>query len=367
MNHSRRIALLSVTEGRGHGAEVVLMEMLRGWIESGVDPVIIAPEHSEVFAVAEECGFETLVFPSRRDAIVPNLRAAWQLRRQIAGMVGIHGWTARTLECVVAMKSSAHQRIWATLHDHPRAEFHGSLRRWVMKNSSARLNALVTVSQAVANECQSAGFKVPARVIHNGLNQPDWATTYPEMGEVRQNQPFRIVFPGMYSPGKGFEIVRKWIEETVDVPQVEWHLFGEIWPGYQSRIQDICGLGQRVFLHGRVPIQRIYEGADLLVHASTSFDSLPTVLMEAARSGIPVMASIRGGAPEIVVQNVTGHLFDPDNIEAPLSWILECCHRPDWYVAMGHAARRHFATSFQVQNMVQSYADFWIHECQQSK
>ncbi|MCD8534966.1 MAG: glycosyltransferase, partial [Verrucomicrobia bacterium] len=175
MNHSRKIALLSVTEGRGHGAEVVLMEMLRGWNVPEWEPVIIAPAGSEVYAVAEECGLETLVFPSGRDAIVPNLRAAWQLRRQVSGMAGIHGWTARTLECVVAMRSSAQQRIWATLHDHPRAEFHGSLRRWVIKNAASRLQALVTVSQAVAGECQSAGFKVPTHVIHNGLNQPDWA------------------------------------------------------------------------------------------------------------------------------------------------------------------------------------------------
>jgi glycosyltransferase involved in cell wall biosynthesis len=42
-------------------------------------------------------------------------------------------------------------------------------------------------------------------------------------------------------------------------------------------------------------------------------DNLPTVIMEAMATGLPVVSTAIGGIPEMVIESVTGYLVQPGN------------------------------------------------------
>ena len=71
-----------------------------------------------------------------------------------------------------------------------------------------------------------------------------------------------------------------------------------------------CGL--HVEFPGKVSPAAFYESVDVTVVPSLWHEPLARVIFESFAHGVPVIASSRGGSPELVVPGRTGWLFDPD-------------------------------------------------------
>jgi len=67
-------------------------------------------------------------------------------------------------------------------------------------------------------------------------------------------------------------------------------------------------------LRGRA-LAELYASADVFCFASTT-DTFGQVMIEAAASGLPVVAADTGGAPELIRHGETGLLFPPDDVGA---------------------------------------------------
>ena len=61
-------------------------------------------------------------------------------------------------------------------------------------------------------------------------------------------------------------------------------------------------------------VARQYQESDILV-LPTSFDSSPTVVIEAMSCGLPVVSTYVGGIPKIIKEGETGILIEPNNVE----------------------------------------------------
>jgi len=350
------ITVISTTQGDGHGAEAVLCELLSAWPADGLPLQIAAPQGSRVLACAGERGLALLPLSDGRDALIQNVRS---IHKALCGghdMSLVHAWSARAFEFAWFLKRWRGMPASGTLHDHPCARFHGGIRQRIIGYCANHMDALAVVSEAVSSACKAEQWQVPVTVIRNGLSECP-----PEPVESA-SQRLRIGLLGMYTHWKGAGIVADWIGRQGRQDGVVWKLYGAPSLSLQALFQPLANRWpDRVSIEGRKTTAEIFSQIDVLVHASTQFDPLPTVLIEAARAGIPCVASCLGGAAEIVNDGVTGFLFDPVQPASGWDALNRLIADAPLRCAMRAYARKHYEQNFRADRMVADYEAFWKH------
>lgn len=100
-----------------------------------------------------------------------------------------------------------------------------------------------------------------------------------------------------------------------------------------------AGLGESVHLLGRRDdVHDILATVDGVVSASVD-EALPTALIEAAASGLPVVAADAGGTREIVADGITGRVVPVGDVPALTDALLEVIGDPERATAYGAAGR----------------------------
>lgn len=115
-----------------------------------------------------------------------------------------------------------------------------------------------------------------------------------------------ILTAARLNPWKGVDHLIHALEQ---VPDVRLIVAGE--GSEMPRLQEMAkSLGERVQLLGRVPREKLYlmmQAADYFALYS-GYEGLPHTLLEALRVGTPVIASDKGGNPEVVQDGINGFL-----------------------------------------------------------
>jgi glycosyltransferase involved in cell wall biosynthesis len=211
------------------------------------------------------------------------------------------------------------------------------------------MNDLVAVSHALAERCERLHWKRHPKVIRNGL--PDL------LRSVKEAFPLRVGFLASHSLWKGTAFLPKIITATEELP-LSWNLFGQPSEETQPTINRLEKM-PRVHFFGQRPPHEIFSQIDLLLHLSQEFDPYPTVLLEAARAGIPAIASRIGGVDEIVVHGATGLLFTPGDISMAIAALKQLATDPHLRRDLSLAARARFEQKFRIEQMVADYTTFW--------
>jgi len=114
------------------------------------------------------------------------------------------------------------------------------------------------------------------------------------------------------------------------------------------------------FLGMRSDVDRIYKGLDLFVLPSHR-EGFPRAAMEAAASGLPVIATDIRGCRQVVEDGVNGFLFPVRDVDALASAITKVGNDPELRSAMAAAsverARDHFDERQIVIRVMGSYAE----------
>ncbi len=174
---------------------------------------------------------------------------------------------------------------------------------------SRRVDAVVSVSQFVLDRHLALGAFVGVprqRVIHNMFRppRPPGAHDRPEGG------PIRIGFIGRLDPIKGVELL---LDEVGRLPAGNFELCiaGRGAPSYEAWLRARVARPDIHFLEWVDP-HHFLDAMDVLVVPSVYHEPLGTVMIEALSHGVPVIGSRRGGTPELIEDQVTGLLFEPD-------------------------------------------------------
>jgi len=345
------ICLLSMAHGEGFGAETNLVDLLEAWPTGLGKACVVAPDPSRALREAARFGHHAIPLPADRDQILLNLKAVHRIRDQLRDVKLVHAWNSRAFDPAVWLSRALQVPSCGTFLDHPKAGFNGKFRQFLMRFSADRMNAAVVVSRAMEEEFKAAGYRTRLCAIHSGL-----------MDKSFQRQPsgqVRIGFLGMYAPWKGFDVVEGWIR-ALEGSRVSWHLFGRTIPEWESSSQRLrADFPDTVFLEGFCDPSEIFQRIDLLVHASTGFDPLPNVLVEALRAGIPALASDRGGGPEIILDGKTGYVVDVMDQDSAVEKIRFLVENPSALSEMGVEARSWFEAEYHVDRMAEGYENLW--------
>jgi len=218
---------------------------------------------------------------------------------------------------------------------------------------SRRLRCFVPVSHAVAETLRQIGIpEEKIHIIHNGYADP-----VPREGGRSAHSGVRVAIAGQMSAHKGHEdLVDAFALVATKHPTAELHVFGRGQPEFEAVLKrrvEHLGLVNRVVWRGYVPERiTIYQESDILVVPSRGADPLPGVAVEAAFFRLPVVATNRGGLPEIIQDGVTGFLLEAQKPEALAARLDQLVASSELRACLGAAARRRAETHFSRERFV---------------
>ena len=344
------VTVISTECGHGSGAESVLVELLGGWDTNDGPLRLLSPIGSLPARAARTACIGLDDLSASRDAMLPNLGAVLRRLPELRSAKVVHAWHSRGFELALLAGRLLGIPATGTIHDHPECSTHGALRRRVIRQAARRLNGLVFVSDAVAKAWRPLGHSRASVTIHNGMR--DMPADRPASDMVR------VGFLGMNAPWKGFPIAADWASRTAG-HGVRWRFYGDVHPAVAAQIRERGEATITGSVAGRRSAREIFDEVDILVHASTEFDPFPTVLLEAARAAVPVVASSLGGGSEIVDDGTTGYIFDPRQPNRGYSRLAALLGSYDLRERMGRAARARYEQRFTISRMTKGYAAFW--------
>jgi glycosyltransferase involved in cell wall biosynthesis len=125
-----------------------------------------------------------------------------------------------------------------------------------------------------------------------------------------------VGFVGAFVEGKGADLLVDAFRRT-RLPEARLTLRGFAPdPAYAQRLREAAGSDRRIEVGAPIPhedLPAFLARLHLLVIPSRLHETFSRVGWEAARAGVPVLASRRGALPEVVVEGESGLLFEPDD------------------------------------------------------
>ena len=151
-------------------------------------------------------------------------------------------------------------------------------------------------------------------IIYNGYEAPIAVHARCEVPETR---PLTVGFIGRLAPTKGVEmLIDAFASAAAALARpLRLRIAGAGDADYVTHLRERARSVNAEF-PGKVSPAAFYESVDVTVVPSLWHEPLARVIFESFAHGVPVIASSRGGSPELVVPGHTGWLFDPAEPDA---------------------------------------------------
>jgi len=299
------------------GGEYSFLELLVH-LPSQWTPIAAVPDEGELETLLMEKNIETHKCP------LPPIRP-WNLIKISAGL----------LACIRLCRK---RRVGLIYANGSRAAFYGEIAGSLLKIPViwhcriadpdpyldfllAKLSALIVVnSRATANRFQSS-FKAKIRVVYNGLDIEWLQNETVRKPEMSQDSWKVILAVARVSRWKRHDLALSAFEQVAKSDPFT-HLvcigaadqFELKWWDYLQERSRFSEFSERIHWIGQVDdVRPWYKAAELLVLPSEN-EPFGRVLVEAMASGVPVIATRSGGAPEVVRHNKDGILVTPGSV-----------------------------------------------------
>lgn len=370
------------------GAPRRLLTLCRVLKQEGIDVCVISEPDSDLFAAAEEQGFETIPFKSRgilglrHGALFGNgvffkLRVVIALLRQNLAFARLVRKSGADVVWLRGSKGIAFAAVGAWIVRKPLVwDVVGEVQS---NGIIERVNSLgLCLSRIVVLQYKNAGklifgqrraekhaHKMFSLIPGIELNQLEIFKKVHKKRKMEQNveRTFKIMEVGTICENKNQRLIVDTLVELMHMNidqrvlfRVAGHVFEE---DYAKRLkEDIenAGLQENVeFLGWRDDIHDLMSDADILVMPSLN-EGIPNAVQESMYIGLPVIVSDTGGMPEIVEHGKTGWVLSCDDPRQWAEQIAYCMTHPEAYKAISQSASKYAKENFGMASWGHSYA-----------
>jgi glycosyltransferase involved in cell wall biosynthesis len=372
------------------GAEMSLLVLLKGLDKSQYKPILVIPSEGMLAEKVRALGIEVkivsmypmMIEKNLTESIKDSLLSLGEMRRTYYLLKELDADLVHTNSYRIGIPFSwAARRINIPSIWHLRDIPQSLLKKKLVSGLLRFPDKVIAISRAVADALGIENNQKTV-VIYNGVDFDLFDNIKP--GKFRQelgldNDAILFCSIGQLIPWKGHDLLIKAFAKLAANPCLYLIIVGgnvsPIWSepdNYQSHSHYLSemvkeyGLGKRVIFTGfRNDIPQILTDVDFYVHAAIAPEPFGRVLVEAMAARKPVIAPNWGGIPEIVVNNVTGLLFEPRNEEHLSKCLVYAVENRQVLQDMGEAgfkvAQEKFAASRYVDQVSQIYAHLLEH------
>ncbi len=242
---------------------------------------------------------------------------------------------------------------------------------WLAKKICAPLTDFyISVSQVIADKAIAARISKPEkfRTIYSGM-ELDWFLNA-EFDAEKVKKEFGIPLDApvvgkvaRLFPLKGHDQLMDAAPEIVHrVPNVRFFLIGDgiLLEHLQKRAREYGILDNFVFagLINRERIPEMISAMDVVVHTSLR-EGLARVLPQALAMGKPCVSFDIDGAPEVVIDDMTGYLVKAFDSRTLADRIVHLLDDPDLRKKLGENGRRHVDPNFRAEKMVADISEVY--------
>jgi phosphatidylinositol alpha-1,6-mannosyltransferase len=211
-----------------------------------------------------------------------------------------------------------------------------------------RASAVIAVSAFTSRLATSIQPHPRVSVIPPGVDVPPPG---PCLTPVRHGAPTIITVARLVDRYKGHDVMLRALPLVVSrISDARWIVVGDgPLRGLYERMADEVGVREHVVFRGEVDDverDRLLDSADVFVMVSRvsphgEGEGFGIVYLEAGAHGLPVVAGRSGGAPDAVIDGVTGILVDPTDHVAVAGALIDVLTHPETGLRMGRAGRAH--------------------------
>jgi len=240
---------------------------------------------------------------------------------------------------------------------------HGADRKRILARrlTSRWVRAYTCVSQDIERWLvDRVRVRAPVRQIYNGV---DAARFRPgaSVGRIRRDlglpeRAFVVTICGRLDPIKDHPTLFRAVRELRNRrPEVQLWVVGD--GPERATLDGQAGDGIRL-LGERADVPEILAETDVFALTSHN-EGISNTILEAMAAGLPVVATRRGGNPELVLDGECGYLFTPGRSDEVAGLLERYARDPAMRRAHGEAARRRVVGRFGIQQMVERYEDVY--------
>lgn len=194
------------------------------------------------------------------------------------------------------------------------------------RKASNLIDTVIGVSGFVLNSLTSMGYfsKSKQYVIHNA-RRFDMQNISPAHWDGKES--LRIGYIGTLSEVKGVEwLIRSFLKLDINATLT---IAGRgVTPKYEEHLRQLSNSDSRINFSGYTTPANHYPSIHLSVVSSLWPDTFPTVAFESCAYGVPVVATSRGGIPEIVKDGENGIVCDADDEDSLCRAIMSLYSNP---------------------------------------
>ena len=222
---------------------------------------------------------------------------------------------------------------------------------------SAQVNAVVGVSEYVLAKLLQGQFfrKASHQVIYNASPKPPLAVAH--YGRQDSIEPLRFGYLGTLSEPKG---LRWLIDQFKRLPfNATLQIAGRGQLDYEQQLRQQAA-GHNIHFVGYQAPDTFYRQIDVALVPSIWNEPFGLVAVEACAHSLPVIASARGGLPEIIEDGVNGLLCNPDEPQSLGLAMLHMYRDPALRQRLGSQARASVEHLLDSERMLDSYQQLFL-------